>query len=121
WVATREDGLWRVHPGTVERAAGSAPVSSQRGPGLWPEIPGDLWVGTPGCLNHVTGNIVRTYTSANGLPDDFIRSRLADSDGTLWVGTRRGLVQLDGITGKLMATYTHRDGLRRDSIGALLR
>ena len=121
WVATREDGLWRVHSGTVERAAVSARLASPVVLALSPGTHGDLWVGTPDGLNHVTGNTVRTYTSANGLPDDFIRSLLADSDGTLWVGTRRGLVQLDGITGKLMATYTRRDGLRSDSIGALLR
>jgi signal transduction histidine kinase/ligand-binding sensor domain-containing protein len=121
WIATREDGLWRVHSGTVERAAVSARLASRVVLALSPGTHGDLWVGTPDGLNHVTGNTVRTYTSANGLPDDFIRSLLADSDGTLWVGTRRGLVQLDGITGKLMATYTHRDGLRSDSIGALLR
>ncbi len=121
WLATREDGLWRVRSGAVERAAVSARLASRVVLALSPGMHGDLWVGTPDGLNHVDGDIVRTYTSANGLPDDFIRSLLADSDGTVWAGTRRGLVRLDGVTGKVLATYTHRDGLGSDSIGALLR
>jgi len=34
---------------------------------------------------------VDSFTSADGLPDDFIRSLLVDTDGSLWIGTRRGL------------------------------
>jgi len=121
WLATREDGLWRVRSGTVEHAAVSAKLASQVIVALAPGTHGDLWVGTPDGLNHVDGSVVRTYTSANGLPDDFVRSLLVDSDGTLWAGTRRGLVRLDGAAGKVLATYTRRDGLGSDSVGALLR
>ena len=121
WLATREDGLWRVRSQTAERAPVSARLASRVVLALAPGTHDDLWVGTPDGLNHVDGNVVHTYTSADGLPDDFIRSLLPDSDGTLWVGTRRGLVRLDGVTGKVLATYTHRDGLGSDSIGALLR
>lgn len=120
-LATRENGLWRIHSGTVEHAAVSAKLASQVVLALAPGMHGDLWVGTPDGLNHVDGSIVRTYTSANGLPDDFIRSLMVDPDGTLWAGTRRGLVHLDGDSGRLLATYTHQDGLGSDSIGALLR
>ena len=121
WLATRENGLWRVRSGRVEHAEVSTKLASQVVLALSAGMHGDLWVGTADGLNHVDGTGVRTYTSANGLPDDFIRSLLTDSDGTVWAGTRRGLVQLDGISGKVLATYTRGQGLRSDSIGALLR
>ena len=52
---------------------------------------GDVWVGTPDGLNRLHGNKVDAFTSADGLPDDFIRSLLVDRDKSLWIGTRRGL------------------------------
>jgi signal transduction histidine kinase/ligand-binding sensor domain-containing protein len=121
WMATREDGLWRADSGTVERAAVSPKLASRVVLALAPGLHGDLWVGTVDGLNRVNGMSVDTYTSANGLPDDFIRSLLVDPGGTVWVGTRRGLVHLDGSSGKILATYTRREGLGSDSIGALLR
>ncbi len=118
WLATKEDGLRRIHFGKVDRPAVTARLASRVILALARGSDGDLWVGTPDGLSHIDGNKVQTYTSADGLPDDFIRSILADSDGTLWVGTRRGLVQLDGKSGRVLS---HWDGLRSDSIGALLR
>ena len=40
---------------------------------------------------YLIGNRVDTFTSADGLPDDFVRALLIDNDGSLWIGTRRGL------------------------------
>ena len=80
---------------------------------------GDLWVGTPDGLNHVAANgqVQKTYTSADGLPDDFIRSLLVDSQGTVWAGTRRGLARLE--RGRI-TVLTRSAGLPSDSIGPLL-
>jgi ligand-binding sensor domain-containing protein len=120
WLATKEDGLWRVRSGVVDQPAISTKLASRVILALAPGTHGDLWVGTPDGLNHVDGDKVRTYTSANGLPDDFIRSLLVQPNGTLWAGTRRGLVALNGVSGDVLATYTHQDGLQSDSVGALL-
>jgi ligand-binding sensor domain-containing protein len=105
WLATKEDGLWRVRSGAVDQPAFSAKLASRVILSLAPGTNGDT---------------VQTYTSANGLPDDFIRSLLVQPDGTVWVGTRRGLVLLNGVSGDVLTTYTHQDGLQSDSIGALL-
>ena len=55
---------------------------------------GSLWAGTPDGLNRIRGSAVDSFTSADGLPDDFVRSLLADADGSLWAGTRHGLAHL---------------------------
>jgi len=49
----------------------------------------------------------RTFTKADGLADDSIRS-LRVHEGTLWIGTDYGLSRYDGTT---FTTWTHADGL----------
>ncbi len=61
---------------------------------------------------------VERFTSADGLPDDFIRSLYNDRDGSLWIGTRHGLAHLAG--GKF-SSFSSMDGLGSDFIGAILR
>jgi len=40
---------------------------------------------------------VRTWTKADGLPDDSVTTLLQTSDGYLWLGTGTGLVRFDGV------------------------
>src|SRR5215471_13296874 len=58
-----------------------------------------------------------TYTIADGLADDFVRSICEDRAGDLFVGTRRGLTRLKD--GKF-TVYTTLDGLGSDFVGAML-
>jgi signal transduction histidine kinase len=60
------------------------------------------------------------------LPDDFIRSLLADADGSLWIGTRRGLTHWMGLnagtpSSARMETFTQANGLGSDLVGAMAR
>ena len=90
---------------------------------------GDVWVGTPDGLNRIHGNRVDAFTSADGLPDDFIRSLLVDTDESLWIGTRRGLVHWTGAPGHTsdlrsqagMQVLTQANGLGSNTVGALAR
>ena len=62
--------------------------------------------------------VAERFTSADGLPDDFIRSLYTDRDGSLWIGTRHGLAHL--AAGKF-TSFSSMDGLGSDFIGAILR
>jgi ligand-binding sensor domain-containing protein/signal transduction histidine kinase len=128
WIGTA-NGLDRYADERVTHFAGSLPsqvvlalAETRAGPAPGdPVLSGDddLWVGTPAGLARIQNSqTVRTYTTADGLPDDFVRSLYADRDGTLWIGTRNGLAHFkDGR----FRSWSKLDGLGSDLIGAMLR
>ena len=85
----------------------------------WPAVPAATSGSAPQRTESAApGNRVqKRFTSADGLPDDFIRSLYTDRDGSLWIGTRHGLAHLAG--GKF-TSYSSMDGLGSDFIGAIL-
>ena len=118
WFGKRDDGLGLLQLDGVEArpnpaAALTSPVILSLAPGLH----GDVWAGTPDGLNHMDHGRVQTYTAADGLPDDFVRSLLVSRDGSVWIGTRHGLAHLEH---EKLTTLTRADGLASDSIGPLL-
>jgi signal transduction histidine kinase/ligand-binding sensor domain-containing protein len=118
WAGTNGDGLDRWQNDSVRHFSTKDGLRSEIILSLAPGSHGDIWVGTPDGLNHISGSNIGTYTSADGLPDDLIRSLLMGSDGTLWIGTRRGLAHLHNNT---FTTYTTADGLPSNTIGTLLQ
>jgi signal transduction histidine kinase/ligand-binding sensor domain-containing protein len=143
WAGTQEDGLNTLsrYEGTDSwRVARSFKVNNGLASNVILSMAAapndDLWVGTPDGLSRIRGDQVVTYSSADGLPDDFIRSLLIDADGSLWIGTRRGLTHWaigknesgkNGAgksgpgSGGEMKTYTHENGLGSDLVGAIAR
>lgn len=80
---------------------------------LW--VDENMWVGTPAGLvaleKRPTG-IKHLINSKNGLPADNATSfDLSPVTGTLWVGTNRGLAEIDPEAGKVIKTVTRTDGL----------
>lgn len=74
---------------------------------------GMLWISTLGggvsCLNPQTEKF-RTYSAADGLPNDVVYVLLEDAQQRLWMSTNDGLVCLDPKTG-FTDVYNVRDGL----------
>jgi signal transduction histidine kinase len=128
WVGTRADGLSRVRNGIVDEPVTVGRLTSAVILCMAPDARGGLWVGTPDGLNYIPndgvandGKTVVQITSANGLPDDTVRSLAAGADGSVWVGTRQGLVHLRGPGDRVgMKTLMRADGLGGDMVGSLL-
>jgi ligand-binding sensor domain-containing protein len=58
---------------------------------------GTLWIGTEGGgVVSYSGGQFHTWLAADGESNDFVRVIAQDPDGTLWAGTDRGLLRLDG-------------------------
>ena len=115
WIGTRDSGLNQI---TAGRTTSLTTVN-----GLLSNVilalaasKDALWVGTPDGLNRVDSRGVTGFTSADGLPDDFIRSLLVEPHDSVWIGTRRGLTHLEH--GRFQ-TFTQTNGLGSDLVGAL--
>lgn len=76
---------------------------------------GILWVGTDTGLRRIDlrTQTTRSYTSADGLPNDKIWSTSIDNSNSVWIGTNRGLVRLrEGNRAQLdIRIFTTEDGL----------
>ncbi len=66
------------------------------------------WVATWSGLSHFDGQSWRTYTTRDGLADDWVYAMVQDDAGTLWLGTEGGV---SSFNGSQWTRYTHADGL----------
>ena len=60
------------------------------------EADGTVWIAASDGLYRYDGYRWDRYTSAHGLPSDYVRSVRVTHDGELWVGTDRGAGVFDG-------------------------
>ena len=115
WIGTAA-GLLRADAGKLERLArlGGAAAGDVRV--LAPGRAGELWIGTQGSgLGRLQEGRLHTFTSAQGLPRDFILSLYQEADRTLWIGTLdRGVARLR--EGKF-SSITTEQGLPNNVIG----
>jgi len=140
WVTTGA-GVWRLKGGQCDlytRVGLTNPVTHWEDPelqrnytihtnalpgnsdpvGVLEDGQGILWVGSMRsglhCFHH--GQFT-TLTTSNGLTSDLVAPLLADPDGTLWVGSDKGLNRLkDGR----VTRYTTLEGLAENLVGNLL-
>jgi len=121
WVGTRDDGLRKVADGVVSEPIPVEKLTSGVILCMAVDDAGSLWVGTPDGLNLIDprGRVTRV-TSADGLPDDYVRS-LAEQHGSrsaMWVGTRKGMARV--LAGRVEQVLAAKDGLAGDLVGAMV-
>jgi signal transduction histidine kinase/CheY-like chemotaxis protein/streptogramin lyase len=76
-----------------------------------------LWIGTyGGGLTSFKSGEFKTYTTAQGLANDFVTSLVRGRDGTLWIGTLDGLCRLKG---GVFASFRVSDGLANNAVRSL--
>lgn len=104
WLATRSHGVGRIH--VPPPAAGPLVIDTSdihwvsRGRAKTPawiltmslDSLGGLWVTTMGAgLMYIRGDSVKTITSNEGLPEEFIYTALPDDKGSLWFPSNNGV------------------------------
>jgi signal transduction histidine kinase/sugar lactone lactonase YvrE len=78
----------------------------------------NIWVGTNGAgLVRFKNRVVRTFTKADGLPNNVVMTVLAARDGKLWAGNNCG--GLSWFDGGRFHTYDEKDGLTNSCVNAL--
>jgi ligand-binding sensor domain-containing protein/signal transduction histidine kinase len=76
---------------------------------------GTLYIGSLVGLFVVKNNKVSQFTERDGLPDKSVKSIYISEDGTIWIGTKRGLCQL------LNGRFTTLNALRNEWITAIVK
>ena len=118
WIGT-PSGLLRfdgVHFTRFDKSNTPA-IKSDHISTLYQDSDQTVWIGTKG------GGLVswkngkwKSFTTENGLSDNFVRAILSDWQGRVWIGTDYGLNVIDGSSVKI---YSKKDGLFDNIITAL--
>ena len=118
WVGTTNAGVARLRdtPFVAMDTTAGMPNDNVRVIERAPD--GSLWVGTDGggLVQIRNEQVVRVYTTDDGLPGNVVHSLCASRDGTLWLGTDRGAAHL--VDGRFTC-YSTADGLIHDKVRAL--
>lgn len=70
---------------------------------VWDDRLQTWWVASSKGLYHLTKNfkIIRHYSVADGLPDNWVNAIVIDKNGLFWLGTSKGLCTLDTATDRI--------------------
>jgi DNA-binding NtrC family response regulator/ligand-binding sensor domain-containing protein len=123
WFGTRWNGISRYD----DRGMGDCPhfTNFTTGDTMLDQVSaghsdpdGTLWFGTRGGLSRYDGVEFTTFTSKDGLLNNWVYAIYRDPDGILWVGTRDGISRYDGTE---FASLTEEDGLPHAHVSAIYR
>ena len=104
WIGTETNGLFRVNAESMEEIAhyildknDEKSFSSFGVKTIHQDKEGTIWIGTPGeglyRYNNTENNFDR-WSVHNGLPSNTVLSIMSDQQGSVWMGTRRGITRL---------------------------
>ena len=96
WVGTNSGGLSRYDPksdGFISVPVGPGGTRDGTIAALVTDGHNGLWVGTGHGVDHLDGATTHIESAAARGPEDSIVALLLDRAGTLWAGTRRGLLR----------------------------
>lgn len=85
------------------------------------DVEGNLWCATQGggaVVLDSRGQLLKTYTTENGLPDNTVNDVMIDVNGNKWFATNSGLVMLSR-DGETMTTFTTENGLGSNTVTEL--
>jgi ligand-binding sensor domain-containing protein len=125
YVGLKGAGVARVFSNDVDGITGAS-VYAQWGPIFLPsdtiysiciQPNGVEWFGTDmGVARHVGQNTLEnwdSYTTDDGLINNFVQAIAVDNNGNVWLGTKGGISVFDGNKWK---SYTQNDGLISDNV-----
>ena len=121
WCGTRSgEGIFYLAPGGttfrhVELAMTEHTVTS-----IAVDRHDALWIGTlDGLYRRDPDSSLRVFSLVEGMPNTSIMALREDHNGLMWVGTRKGLVEMES-SGKILRAYSTLDGLPAPRIEAML-
>lgn len=118
WIGTYKGGLIRYAQGSFTAVTAAAGFSESIIWSIYEDDGDHLWIGTDedGLYRLDRGRVAANYREKDGLPSDKITAICKDREGSLWIGTIRGLGRMKD--GKFR-TYSSAGGLGSNIVLAL--
>lgn len=96
WIGTLDHGVGRFSNEHFDFASDALGLGARAVSSFLEDREGNLWVGSTAGLTRVSQGKVISFSAAQGLLGDKVRTLSADSNGLLWIGTGKGVQTLDG-------------------------
>ncbi len=117
WVLVQRQGICRLNPKTGRfthyTAGPKGRLNTNEVQAIYEDAQGIIWVGThQGGLNRFDPqtSLFSSITTLDGLPSNSVVGIIADTTGTMWLSTNKGLCRFDPRT-KAIRSYGMNDGL----------
>jgi signal transduction histidine kinase/ligand-binding sensor domain-containing protein len=107
WVATENDGIYRLHHGIAEHYGTADGLSGDSVTLFYEDHEGDLWVLTDGGMDKFRDTPVVTYSAHVGLSASDVSAVLALLDGAVWIGNEGGVDIIAGEKFSHLSSLTH--------------
>jgi signal transduction histidine kinase/streptogramin lyase len=117
WIGTTDQGIYRVHDGSVSRFGSVDGLSSNSVTGFYEDREGNLWVTTSGGIDCFRDSRMVSFSIREGLSANRVSSVLASHDGTIWVGNGGAL---DSLRNGSVSSIREGKGLPGNRVTALL-
>jgi diguanylate cyclase (GGDEF)-like protein len=96
WIGTYGAGVARLEGDRVVTVPGLEALADRQVRALLPRADGSLWIGTHSELARWQDGALQIFTTADGLPRNYVMALAEAPDGRLWIGTSNGLARWDG-------------------------
>ena len=119
WIGTLDSGVGTFRNETFDFATDALGIGKKAVSSFLEDREGNLWIGSTNGLTRVTEGRVVTFTMAQGLLGEKVRTVTAEPNGTIWIGTGKGVQTLNGrslnktnglASDVVMTTMSARDG-----------
>ncbi len=116
WIGTNQ-GLSRASSTGIISSAPATMFPADAILSIFEDIEKNLWIGTfSNGLHRLRDGTFTTLSTKEGLSDDFTRSIIQTSDGSLWIGASNGLNQYKNGS---ISFFSFKDGLIGNEVNAL--
>jgi len=117
WIGTQDNGLFCYQDGTVSLCSQRDSFGTRTINSIAEDPAGALWIGTPSGLARIDGTNFTRFTTADGLPNNFVSNVHVARSGTLWITTRGGMCQFKNGRIEPVSFQTDSPGRNPESLG----
>jgi len=114
WIGTLDHGVGRFRNEHFDFASDPIGIGNKAVSSFLEDRDGNLWIGSTNGLTRVAEGKVTSFTMAQGLLADKVRTVSGDSNDTLWIGTGKGVQTLGG------RHFSKGSGLSSDMVMSIL-